>query len=159
MFQFAEKNHTIFDGRGWFAVAVFNPKTYQNIGVLFRTCAIHGAAFLSTIGHRYKAQMGDTTKCHIHLPIFNFESFELLKNTLPANCEIVAVEMTPKAKMLNEFQHPERALYLLGSEDFGIPEHILKECHRQVKMPGNISMNLAVAGSGVVLDRIMYPVK
>jgi tRNA G18 (ribose-2'-O)-methylase SpoU len=44
----------------------------------------------------------------------------------------VAVEMggTP----LDEFEHPLDAVYLLGSEDGGLPTSVLRACHERVSL-------------------------
>jgi hypothetical protein len=48
--------------RGFFAVGVDQPKCEINIGTLWRTAHILGAAYLFTIGKRYRRQPSDTTK-------------------------------------------------------------------------------------------------
>lgn len=154
MFQFKDKNHTIFEKRGYYGVGIFSGKTMVNYGVLMRTAAVFGADFIFTIGQRYKKFQADTTQAHLHIPTFEFSSFDDLKKTIHPNSEIVAIEMDSRSRYVSEFTHPERAIYLLGSEDLGIPDHILKECHHVVKLPGNISLNVAVAGSIVLHDRI-----
>ncbi len=154
-FQFKEKNATIFDQRGYFGIGIYNPKYYCNVGTLWRTAAIFGANFLFTIGEgRYKQEKADTTKSHLHIPLFHFNTIKDLRSSLHPNCEIVAVEMINKAVMLDKFCHKERAIYLLGSEDDGIPPETIRACNRFIKLPGAISLNVATAGSIVLYDRI-----
>ena len=59
-------------------------------------------------------------------------------------------------KNLKEFHHPERAIYLLGAEDHGIPPAILKKCQHTVSLKSvrTESFNVAVAGSIIMYDRI-----
>ena len=58
----------------------------------------------------------------------------------------VAIEMggTP----LEEFEHPDRAIYLLGSEDTGLPKSVVHACHQHVALPAERyeSYNVAMAG-------------
>jgi tRNA G18 (ribose-2'-O)-methylase SpoU len=63
------------------------------------------------------------------------------------------VELDDKAINIREFHHPERACYMLGAEDHGIPTEVLGRCHRTLKLDGDESMNVAVAGSVVVYHR------
>lgn len=154
-YQFKEKNATIFDHRGYFSIGIYNPKYYCNVGTLWRTAAIFGANFIFTVGEgRYKAESADTTKTHCHIPLFHFDTIQDFRNSLHQNCEIVAVEMVEKATMLSKFCHKIRAAYLLGAEDSGIPNEVLKSCNRYIKLPGKISLNVSTAGSIVLYDRI-----
>ena len=54
---------------------------------------------------------------------------------------------------LGGFSHPKRAVYLLGSEDNGLTRKAMDKCHALVRLPGERSMNVAVAGSIVMYDR------
>ena len=68
---------------------------------------------------------------------------------------LVAVEMG--GEPLHTFEHPERAVYVLGSEDNGLPEAVLRACHRHVALPSAReydSFNLAAAGSILMYDRL-----
>lgn len=139
--------------RGYFGIAVYNPKTETNIGTLWRTANIFGAAFIATIGRRYRKQSSDTMKTPRTIPLFEYATFEDFQKNIPFDCELVGVELTPKSKELKDFSHLERAVYLLGAEDNGIPENILAKCHRVVRMAGESSMNVAVAGSIIIYHR------
>ena len=54
------------------------------------------------------------------------------------------------------FEHPERAVYLLGAEDAGLPDAVVRACHRHVALPSERyeSYNVAAAGSIVMYDRM-----
>lgn len=139
--------------RGFYGVGIYQTKNEINVGTLWRTANILGAAFIFTVGRRYKAQSSDTMKTPKHVPLYNFKTFDEFKEYLPHDCLITAVEMAPEAPLLADFKHPERSVYLLGAEDRGIPEDVLKRCHRVVRLPGERSMNVSVAGSIVLHDR------
>ena len=66
---------------------------------------------------------------------------------------LVAVEMG--GEPLHSFEHPERAVYLLGSEDNGLPDAVVRACHRHVTLPAvrTESFNVAAAGSILMYDR------
>lgn len=48
----------------------------------------------------------------------------------------------------------KRAVYILGSEDTGLPTGVLGFCQPIIQLPGAMSMNVAVAGSIVLYDRM-----
>ena len=50
----------------------------------------------------------------------------------------------------------QRAVYILGAEDTGLPESVVRACHRHVALPSvhYESFNVAVAGSIVMYDRL-----
>lgn len=141
--------------RGYFAVGVYHPKTAENIGTLWRTAHLYGAALIFTVGRRYKAQASDTPKTPRHTPLMHFADMEDLHAHLPWSAPLVGIELDPRAVSLPEFVHPERAVYLLGAEDHGLPLSVLDRCHHvvQVPTPAPQSMNVAVAGSLVIYDR------
>jgi tRNA G18 (ribose-2'-O)-methylase SpoU len=64
------------------------------------------------------------------------------------------VEFDPRARPLDRYVHPERACYLLGAEDTGLPKHVLDRCRDLVQIPATAyCLNVAVAGSIVMYDR------
>lgn len=139
--------------QGYYAIGVFNPKTDHNIGTLWRSAYILGASYIFTVGKRYKKQTSDVLRTWARIPYFHYDTLEDLTNNIPYDCLLVGIELTDEAQFLHEFQHPKRAIYLLGSEDQGLPEPILKRCNAVVKLPGNSSLNVAVTGSIVCHDR------
>lgn len=140
--------------RGFYGIGIYHTKTQTNIGTLWRTAKLFGASFVFTIGRRYEKQSSDTVKTPKHIPLYNYKDMDDFKNHLPDSCPIVAIEMDKRAVNLKNFKHPERACYLLGAEDHGLPESILNECHYVVNLDGEFSMNVAVAGSIVIYHRV-----
>lgn len=139
--------------RGYFGVGVFNPKKSVNVGTLWRTAHLFGAAYVFTIGARYSLQHSDTMKTHRHIPLIHYKDFADFYEHLPYDAQLVGIELTDKAKELSAFVHPERAVYLLGAEDHGLSDAILAKCQHVVKLRGEHSMNVAVAGSIVLYHR------
>jgi tRNA G18 (ribose-2'-O)-methylase SpoU len=140
-------------GRGFFEVGIYRGKTPANVGTLWRSAYQMGAAGIFTVGRRYPPQCSDTVQAWRHIPCREFADFDTLIDGLPQSCPIVAVEMG--GRPLSRFVHPERAVYLLGAEDNGIPPAILARCHHVVSLPAcrTESYNVAVAGSLVMFDR------
>lgn len=88
-----------------------------------------------------------------HIPLYHYDSIEDLYKALPYDSRLVGVEMGEESTELEEFEHPMRAVYLLGAEDNGLPNHLVEKCHRLIKLKGTHSLNVAVAGSIILHDR------
>lgn len=141
--------------RGYFGVGVYHPKTEANIGSLWRTAHLYGAAFVFTVGRRYQTQASDTPKTPRHTPMFHFADIADLVEHLPWSAPLVGVELDDRSQPLTSYEHRERAVYLLGAEDYGLSPAVLSMCHDVVQIPSVAaqSMNVAVAGSLVIYDR------
>ena len=140
--------------KGYFAIGIQNPKTEENIGTLWRSAYILGAAYIFTIGKRYKKQASDTPKSWKQIPLFNYETFEEFYKNIPYDCRLVGIELTDISTPISEFKHPERCIYLLGAEDSGLSKEAIEKCHELVVLPGDICLNVSVAGSLAIYDRI-----
>lgn len=138
----------------YFGIGIFHAKKEVNIGTLFRTAQAYGASFIYTIGRRYKDQSSDTNKSSKSIPLYHYKTVDDLLANLPVGCKLVGVEIDPKAVSLINFNHPNKACYLLGAEDHGLNEDARKMCHEIVCVPGASScLNVAVSGSIVIYDR------
>ena len=140
--------------RGFFGIGIINGKCEANIGTLWRSANIMGASFIFTIGKRYpKRQSTDTMDTPKHIPLYEYETYEDFKKNLPRDCEIIAVELDERSKPIEGLNHTERAVYLLGAEDKGIPMEVLADCKRIIQLPGTHCLNVSVAGSIIMYDR------
>jgi len=139
--------------KGYCAIGVFRGKTHHNIGTLWRSAFILGASYIFSVESKYKKQSSDVVRAWSRIPLFHYSSFEELLKNIPYDCRLVGVEIDDRAEFLHEFQHPKRAIYLLGAEDSGLPEYVREKCHFLIKLPGNSSLNVGVAGSIVLHDR------
>ena len=140
--------------RGYFGIGIENGKNVFNYGTLYRTAQILNADFLFIVGNRFRRQSSDTMSAWKHLPVYIYTDFDDMYSHIPYDCQLVGIELTKKAIPLSEFQHPERAIYLLGAEDNGLTAGAMQRCHKYVVLPGERSMNVSVAGSIVLYDRI-----
>ena len=139
--------------RGYFGIGIYHTKTEINVGTLWRSAHNFGASFCFTIGKRYKRQSSDTTKAWRSIPLFHYENFEDFKNHIPFDCPLIAIEQSPTSISITRFEHPERAIYMLGAEDHGIPLEVLLKCQRTVHIDTPMCLNVAVAGSIIMFDR------
>lgn len=139
--------------RGYFGIGIYHTKNVLNVGTLWRSAGCMGAAFIFTVGKRYKQQSSDTTKAFKHIPLYHYEDVDAFYASLPHDCMLVGVEQDQRSQALVSFAHPERAVYLLGAEDAGLPADVARRCHRLVEIDSTRCLNVAVAGSIVMYDR------
>ena len=139
--------------RGFFAIGIEHPKTSHNIGTLWRSAYAFDAAFIFTIGARYHKQSSDTLYTWRHIPLLHFDTFEQFQTSRPHDCELVGIELTATAIELRKFTHPQRAVYLLGSEDNGLTRQAQQACQRTIVIPASYCLNVATAGSIAMYDR------
>ena len=140
--------------RGFFGIGIEHSKSEVNVGTLWRSAHILGALFIFTVGRRYTAQSSDVKKTWRSIPCFNFSTLEDLKQHLPLETILIGIEMAAGAEAVDRFTHPERACYILGAEDHGMSKAALGLCYRVIRLPGNDCLNVAVAGSIVMYDRL-----
>lgn len=141
--------------KGYFGIGCLNMKTRDNYGTLFRTAQIMGADFIYLIGAKFKKQATDTMKSYRHIPLFEYDSFEDFNNHRPYRCPLIGIELIDSAIPITEYKHPRQACYLLGAEDNGLTNEAIKACQDIIVLPGEQSLNVSVAGSIVLYDRIV----
>ncbi|WP_196895000.1 RNA methyltransferase [Aureivirga marina] len=141
--------------QGYFGIGIYNGKTPENLGVLWRSAQNMGASFIFTIGNRYAKQACDTHKAVGAMPYFHYKDFDDFYAHLPKSAMLVGVELDEKAVPLETFEHPRRCVYLLGAEDHGLSRKAIEKSHHLIKFDTRLSLNVAVAGSIVMYDRNM----
>lgn len=75
--------------RGYYGIALYEPKTIENLGTILRSAHNFDADFICTIGERYKKQNTDTTDAQKHIPLFHYDTLEEFLKAMPKNCTIV----------------------------------------------------------------------
>lgn len=140
--------------RGYFGIGIENGKTPANLGTLWRSAHSLGAAFVFTIGRRYTPQASDTTKAWRSIPLHHYLDWDSFFGSLPYDCRLIGVEFPhERARPIFNFVHPERCVYLLGSEDCGLSKNALGACHHLIYIPTERCINVSAAGSIVMYDR------
>lgn len=139
---------------GYFEIGIYNTKTKQNVGTLLRSAYQLGAAGIFTIGKRYERQASDTYGTIGNIPYRDFKTFDDFLLARPSGALLVGIEMN--GIKLSDFSHPKRCIYLLGSEDNGLPKEIIKKCNSIISLESvrQNSYNVAVAGSIVMYHRM-----
>ena len=142
--------------RGYYGIGIVGTKTAANVGTLWRSAYALEASFIFTAGRRFPKQATDTVKAWKHVPMFEYDNGQQLLDNLPKDCVPVAVEFNvPRVVYdLPNYAHPERACYILGAEDGGIPKAILDACRDVIRVPSRVCLNVGVAGSIVMYDRL-----
>ncbi len=143
-----------YTSNGFYGIGIMNNVVGLNIGTLWRTAFILGAAFMFTVDKKYKPQSSDVTTSWTKIPLLHYQDINELKNNLPYSTKLIGVELVEKATPLANFQHPDRAVYLLGNEQVGLSNNVLDKCHDIIQLPGAYSLNVAVTGSIVAYDRV-----
>lgn len=139
--------------RGYFGIGIYHGKTSNNLGTLFRSALNLGADFIFTIGKRYTYQCSDTPKAFRNIPLYHYKDYDDFYSHIPMDCRLVGVELNDDARDLKHYIHPERAVYLLGAEDHGLPPSILNRCKDVVMIDSAGCMNVSVAGAIIMYDR------
>jgi tRNA G18 (ribose-2'-O)-methylase SpoU len=139
--------------RGYFGIGIYNGKNKMNLGTLWRSAHNFGASFIFVIGKRYKKQSSDTTSAYKHIPLYQYDTYQDFEKFRPYDCKLIGIEQSEKSRDLKNFIHPERAVYLLGAEDTGLPEEIQYLCQATVHINTPRCLNVAVAGSIIMFDR------
>lgn len=139
---------------GYFGIGVMGLKYDDNYGTLLRTAQVFGADFIFLIGKRYQKQYSDSMNSWKHIPLFEYKDFDDFYQHLPYKSKLIAVEITANSQPIHSYKHPKSACYLLGSEDYGLPKEALEKCDEIVFLPGEKSLNVSVAGSIVLFDRL-----
>lgn len=91
--------------RGYFGIAIYEPKFEENIGTLLRSAQVFGADFIALIGKRFKKTPDNTIKSERHVPIYEYKNLKDFLNHLPIGCEVVAVEVD--GRDIENFIHPQ----------------------------------------------------
>lgn len=143
------------EGRA-FGIGIVNAKNNVNVGALLRASFNFGAAFVFTIGRRYKKQCSDTVSASKNLPVFHCPTIEALDSHIPYAWPLVCVELCDGAVDLRSFTHPRNCVYILGPEDGSVPKAIQDRCPLKVRIPTRRCLNVGVAAAVVMYDRMYH---
>jgi tRNA G18 (ribose-2'-O)-methylase SpoU len=139
--------------RGWCAIGIERAKTEANLGTLWRSAVCMDAAYVFTIGKRFRRECTDVPKSWRKMPVFSFNDLDDFLEHRPYDVPLVGVELTDSARPLETYTHPERALYLLGPEDGSLSQTAQAHCQHILSFDSKYCLNVATAGSIVLYDR------
>jgi tRNA G18 (ribose-2'-O)-methylase SpoU len=142
--------------RGYFGIGVEGISKPMNLGSLLRSAHAFGASFAFTIGAAFDARgaaAADTSAAVASLPFHAYP--DLAAFTLPHGCRLVGIELAEEAVELPSFTHPPQAAYVLGAERASLSPALVGRCDFLVRIPTRFSINLAVAGTLAMYDRMI----
>ncbi len=139
--------------RGYCGIGIERGKNRRNIGTLWRSALCLDADFIFTIGARYQKQASDTMQTWRHLPYWRFKTAEEFRALIPYSCVPIGVEIKEDATFLDNFCHPERAVYILGPEDGSLSSTTCDFCAHIIRIPSRFCLNVATAGAIILYDR------
>ncbi len=140
---------------GYFEIGIYRPKHWENVGTLWRTAWQLGAAGIFTIGVKPDRQITDVLRVDKRIPLRCYEDIDAFLTARPQGAQLIGVEMG--GEKLSTFQHPVRAVYLLGSEVDGLPKAVLSKCQHVVEIESvnYPSFNVSVSGALVMYHRLI----
>jgi tRNA G18 (ribose-2'-O)-methylase SpoU len=142
--------------RGFFGIGVEGISKPMNLGSLLRSAHAFGASFAFTIGAAFDAKaaaQSDTSAAVASLPFHAYDALGELH--LPHGCRLVGLEFREDAADLPSFTHPSQAAYVLGAERASLSPALVERCDFLVKIPTKFCVNVAIAGSLVMYDRMI----
>ena len=142
--------------RGYFGIGVEGVSKPRNLGSLFRCAHAFGASFVFSIAADYSrrlANQADTSDTQGQVPLYRWDSLEAMQ--LPQGCTLVGIELLDDAAALPSFRLPRNAAYVLGPERGSLSPALQARCEHVVQIPTRFAINLAVAGSLVMYDRLL----
>lgn len=143
--------------RGYFGIGVEGSNKVMNAGNLLRTTHAFGGSFFFFVQPTLDMQQleqSDTARSTGEMPVYRFNSANDL--FLPRGCKLVGVELTDDAIDLPRFYHPKQAAYVLGPEKGNLSPEMQSRCDYMVKIPMKFCVNVGIAGSLVIYDRLIF---
>lgn len=141
----------------------WNIRSVWNVGSLFRTCDAFAVEKIWLTGYTATPPRREISKTAIGAE--SFVAWEYRKEPLPLLTElresgfhIVALEQHGSAKIVQEYQAPDRLCLIVGHEVLGVPQEILEHCDDIIAIPmlgKKESLNVAVA-AGIALHHLRY---
>lgn len=143
--------------RGYFGIGVEGSNKVMNAGNLLRTTHAFGGSFFFFVQptlNMHELELSDTARSTGEMPVYRFNSAKDL--FLPKDCKLVGVELTDDAIDLPRFYHPKQAAYILGPEKGNLSPEMQARCDHMVKIPMKFCVNVGIAGSLVIYDRLIF---
>ena len=144
-------------------VGLHQAKDPANLANARRTIACYGGGRLFVSGNRMVKALNTEDRLPRPLRDKRYDNviMQLGMTDFPQSIEDWAKEgFTPVAievsgsQNLAYFEHPKNAIYMFGPEDGSLPPQILSKCHHHVVIPTLHCLNLAVAVSTTLYDRM-----
>lgn len=135
-------------------IGLSNPKSPTNVGAVLRAAGCFAVESIFYTGNRYaqaarfRTDTKDVSKKNL------LSATSALLDSVPADTQIVCVELAEGATPLPEFRHPEKAFYVFGPEDGTLGQEIIDQAAAVVYVPTIGCLNLAATVNIVLYDRL-----
>lgn len=139
------------------AILLENPKYIANLGMIKRLASCYDIKYLFYTGTRIDLTKEDRIPRELRMKEYN--DVELIHLSKPfdffqkTNLIPIAVELRDNSQSLQDFNHPEKAVYIFGPEDGSVSQGFCSFSHQFVKIPTKHCLNLATAISAVMWDK------
>ncbi|ROS01749.1 tRNA(Leu) C34 or U34 (ribose-2'-O)-methylase TrmL [Sinobacterium caligoides] len=135
-------------------IGLVNPKSPTNVGAVLRAAGCYRVDAVRYTGQRYARAAQYQTDTKNRAETIPLNRVEVLSDDLPADMQVVCVELIEGATPLPEFVHPPKALYIFGPEDGSTDQQVVDRADSVVYIPTEGCMNLAATVNVVLYDRL-----
>lgn len=140
------------------SIVLCDPRYAYNVSMVIRLASCYGLPQVWFTGDRVALDLAGKKRLPREERMKGYKDVELIQYDRPLlqfgpGVVPVAVEVRHNSERLDQFEHPENAVYVFGPEDGSIPSPVLAACHRFVVIPTRHCLNLATAVSTVLWDR------
>jgi tRNA(Leu) C34 or U34 (ribose-2'-O)-methylase TrmL len=140
------------------SIVLVNPRFAYNVGMVVRLASCYGIEQVWWTGDRVNTDIESRKKLPREERMKGYKDVTMINfdrplEQFPNGAVPVAVELRPNSERLQDFEHPENAVYVFGPEDGSIHSTILSQCHRFLVIPVKHCLNLATAAATILWDR------
>ncbi len=138
-------------------VILIDPKYLHNVGAAIRACSCFAVGSMVWTGDRVNPLEYERIPREERMK--GYKSVQFFNDDKPlgyfTHCTPVCVEVMEESEPLTTFVHPDRAVYVFGPEDGGVPQVYRRLCHRFVHIPSHHCLNLSGAVNVILAHRMM----
>jgi tRNA(Leu) C34 or U34 (ribose-2'-O)-methylase TrmL len=139
-------------------IILIDPKYPHNVGAAIRACSCFGVNSLLWTGDRVNPAKYERLPREERMKGYrrvDFRNHDRPFDLFPKDSVPVCVEVFDSSEPLTTFEHPDKAVYVFGPEDGGVPQVVRRMCHRFVHIPAHFCLNLSAAVNVVLAHRLM----
>jgi tRNA(Leu) C34 or U34 (ribose-2'-O)-methylase TrmL len=140
------------------AVVLIRPKYEHNVGAALRSCSCFGVPTLRWTDQRFPFTEAKGHRLCREERMKGYRDVDWRRDdycldAFPRGSAPVAVEITRGSMPIDDFVHPDEAVYVFGPEDGSLTRPVLVHCHYRIWIPSYHCLNLSTAVAIVLNDR------